>query len=369
MISTLRFVGLDVHKDSATVALCEGTGGDAKVFTRCSSVPQEVERKLQELGGPTVVRCCYEAGPTGYGLVRHLRAAGYHCDVIAPSVIPRETRRQKTDARDAIRLAHFLRSGDLTPIAVPDEATEAIRDLVRSRDSAKRTERAAKNRLQKFFLRRGRIWSGLTNWTKDHWVWIRAQKFELAALRVTYEDLLATVELATDRVNRLTLSIAELVSSWSGSSLVKALQSFRGISLVTAAVLVSEVGDFGRFASARNLMSYLGLVPSEHSSGSSRRQGSITRTGNSFVRRVLVESAWNYRSRPKLTKAIQDRSQGVSAKVVAIAWKAQMRLNKRYLRMMLKGKNKGEVVVALARELSGFVWAAAKELSLSDQRK
>lgn len=359
-MSTVRYVGLDVHKETTTVAVAEGSGGDAVVFAKIGSAPAEVEATLGKLGGPSCVRCCYEAGPTGYVLVRHLRAAGYWCEVVAPTRIPQDCSRVKTDRRDACRLAHFLRSGNLTPVAVPDATTEAIRDLVRARDAAKRAERVVRHQLQKFLLRHGRVWVK-SSWTKEHCTWLRMQTFDHPALTATWSDAVTAVEQASERVNSLTESIGEQVTGWSQGPLVQALQAFRGIQLVTAATLVSEIGDFKRFAHPRSLMAYLGLVPSEHSSGSSRRQGGITKTGNGHVRRVLVESAWNYRVRASRSAAIAARNVGVAPGVQKIAWKAQRRLHRRYVRLILRGKCKQEVVVALARELAGFVWAAACE--------
>ena len=360
MIATLRYVGLDVHKDSTTIAVAEGSGGDAVVFGKRSSGPGDIQAVLAKLGGPGRIRCCYEAGPTGSVLVRHLRAAGYCCEVVAPSLVPQDPSRVKTDRRDACRLAHFLRSGDLTPVAVPDAITESIRDLVRARDDAKNAERVVRHQLQKFLLRHGRVWSK-SSWTQAHGQWLRTQTFEHAALTAVWSDALTAVEQATERVASLTQAIGEQVVGWSGGPLVKALQAFRGIQLVTAATLVPEIGDFSRFDHPRQLMAYLGLVPSEHSSGGSRRQGRITRTGNRSVRRVLVESAWSYRLRANRSVAIRLRNVGVAAGVQKIAWKAQQRLHKRSVRLLSRGKCKQEVVVAIARELAGFVWAAARE--------
>jgi transposase len=361
MTATIRYAGLDVHKDSTVIAMAEASGGEAKVWGRVASDPIAVEHALAQLGGPSRVRACYEAGPTGYGLVRRLRAAGYTCDVVAPSLVPRDRRRVKTDYRDAVRLAHFLRSGDLTTVVVPDAATEAIRDLVRARDAAKRAERVVRHQLDKFLLRHARVWSGKTKWTQTYLAWVRTQRFEYSALTMTFEDALAAVEAAGERVGRLSAAIDEATAMWSGGPLVRAFQAFRGIHTVTAATLAAEIGDFARFTHPRQLMAYLGLVPSEHSSGLSRRQGPITRTGNGHVRRVLVEAAWSYRMRAQLSKAIAARNEGVAEGVRAIAWKAQKRLHKRYLRLILRGKSKQEVVVAVARELAGFLWAAARQ--------
>jgi transposase len=361
MNATIRYVGLDVHKATTTIAVAEASGGDAQVWGRTGSDPIAIECELRKLGGPGRVKVCYEAGPTGYGLARRLIAADYDCQVVAPSLVPTDTRRIKTDNRDAIRLAHFLRSGNLTAIAIPDAATEAIRDLVRARDAAKRAERVARHQLDKFLLRHGRIWTAGGNWTAAHLTWVRSQKFGFAALTATFDDATTTVESAGERVNNLTAAIDAAAKEWSGGPLVKALQAFRGIQLVTAATLAAEIGDFARFPTARHFMAYLGLVPSEHSSGGTRRQGSITRTGNGHVRRVLVEAAWSYRMRAQLSKPIADRNVGVADGVKAIAWKAQKRLHKRYRRLIARGKCKAEVVVAVARELAGFIWAAARQ--------
>lgn len=361
MKATIRYAGLDVHKDSTVIAVAEGCGGEAKVWGCVVSDPIAIEVALSRLGGPRRVRACYEAGPTGYGLVRRLRAAGYTCDVVAPSLVPTDTRRVKTDNRDAVRLAHFLRSGNLTAVVVPDAATEAIRDLVRAREAAKRVERVVRHQLAKFLLRHARVWTGKTKWTQTHLAWVRTQRFEWPALTTTFEDALSAVEAADERVGRLSTAIEEATATWSGGPLVRALQAFRGIQTVTAATLAAEIGDFARFPHPRRLMAYLGLVPSEHSRGASRRQGPITRTGNGHVRRVLVAAAWSYRMRAQLSKAIAARNQGVAPGVRAIAWKAQKRLHKRYLRLILRGKSKQEVVVAVARELAGFIWAAARQ--------
>jgi transposase len=310
------------------------------------------------------LRVCYEAGPTGYGLARWLTQAGVSCTVVAPSLVPRDGRRVKTDRRDAVKLAHFLRSGDLVAVAVPDATTEAMRDLERAREDAKKAERVARHQLSKFLLRHGRLWTGATKWTEKHLAWVRAQTFELATLRSVCADGLEAVEQAGRRVEQLTRELTEQTAQWSLRPLVQAFQALRGVQVVSAVVLAAEIGDYQRFASPRQLMAYLGLVPSEHSSGNSRRQGRITRTGNTHVRRILVEAAWSYRYRPRLTKAIGARQEGVSKPVRDIAWKAQRRLHRRYLRLLSRGKSKQQVVTAVARELAGFVWAIARQQPL-----
>lgn len=360
--TTIQFVGLDVHRDSIAIAVAVR---DGKPAASLGSVPNDVPgliRRLLRLGPAGSLRCCYEAGPTGFGLARRLHAAGIACEVIAPSLVPVQPgARVKTDRRDAQKLAQYLRSGDLTPVHVLDPATEAIRDLERARDDAKRAERAARHQLSKFLLRHGRWFEGRSTWGPAHLAWLAKQQFDNKAQQDVMNDYREAVEMATARVGRLTGRLAERVAAWEKAPLVTALQALRGVDLVSAATLVAEVGDFRRFASASELMSFVGLVPSEHSSGGSRRQGRITRTGNGHVRRILVESTWHYRRQPRMSQAIRARNERVSAPVRAIAWKAQQRLHKRLFRLMGRGKPASQAVTAVARELVGFVWAIARE--------
>jgi transposase len=361
----LRYVGLDVHKESITIAVAEAGGGDPDVLATIANDSGQLVRRLRRLGSVGMLRCCYEAGPTGFGLYRTLTAQGIACEVIAPGLVPVQTgTRIKTDRRDARRLARFLRSGDLTAIHVPDEETEAMRDLERARDDAKKAERAARHQLAKFLLRHGRIYPGKTAWTKSHLAWIRSQQFTAAAQQRVLVDYLHAVEEAMGRVERLTQDLGELCASWSQAPLVKALQALRGVQLLTAAIVVAELGDLHRFARPSQLMAFLGLVPSEQSSGGERHRGRITRTGNAHVRRVLTEAAWAYRYPPSRSRAMQLRSEGVALGVHRIAWKAQHRLHGRYQRLMGRGKNKQQVVTAVARELAGFIWAIGHEPEL-----
>ena len=357
-MKTLRCVGLDVHKDSIAIAVAEPEGGEPSLVGTIPNDTRLLLQKLKKLGGGKKVRCCYEAGPTGYGLHRDLNAAGVPCIVVAPSLIPKQVgSRVKTDRRDAVKLARFLRSGDLTAVAVPDSSTEAMRDLERARDDAKVVERSARHQLAKFLLRHGRIYPGKTAWTGRHLDWIRKQSFEHEAQQRVLTDYLHTVEQAAERVGKLTRDITELVEKWSMAPLVKSLQALRGVQLVTAVIIAAELGDLSRFASAPKLMAYLGLVPSEHSSGESKHRGHITRTGNTHVRRVLVEASWAYRFRPSMSVAIRKRNDGLPQPIRDIAWKAQERLHRRYARMNGRGMCKQKTVTAIARELAGFVWA------------
>jgi transposase len=360
--NTTHYVGLDVHKDSITVAVAEAGRESARVAATVRHEMKALGKVLARLGPPQGVSCCYEAGPTGYGLARQLRDAGWVCDVIAPSLVAKKSgERIKTDRRDAMRLAEAHRSGDLTAVFVPDEATEAIRDLERARDAAKKAERVARHQLSKFLLRQGRRYQGKTTWNEAHRAWVAAQAFAEPAQQYVLDDALAAVEAASLRVAQLTERLRGLAATWRLAPLVKALQSLRGVELVTAVTVAAEVGDFRRFATAGDFMGYVGLIPSEQTSGEHRRRGPITKTGNAHLRHVLVEAAWHYRRKPRMSKALRERSMGVSPRVCAIAWKAQSRLHNRLSRLIGRGKNPAEAATAVARELAGFMWAIARE--------
>jgi transposase len=277
--------------------------------------------------------------------------------------------RIKTDRRDAAKLAVNLRSGDLVAVAIPDEACEAIRDLARARDDAKKAERVARHQLSKFLLRQGRHYPGKTTWNDAHRAWIVGQKFAEPAQNHVLADGLAAVESATLRVSQLTQRLRELAETWNRAPLVKALQSLRGVEFVTAVTVAAEVGDFRRFATAGDFMGYVGLIPTEQTSGLTRRRGPITKTGNAHVRRLLVESAWHYRRQPRMSKALRERSVGVAPGVCAIAWKAQTRLHNRLKKLLGRGKHPAEAITAVARELAGFVWAIGREETLVSATK
>ncbi|MFL5279113.1 MAG: IS110 family transposase [Myxococcales bacterium] len=362
-MENVRFVGLDVHAESIAIAVAEPGRGEPAIVAAIPNDTAILLKKLRRLGS---VKCCYEAGPTGFELQRELTGAGIECVVVAPSLVPsRSGDRVKTDRRDAVRLARFFRSGDLTEIHVPEPSTEAMRDLERAREDAKRAEHIARQQLNKFMLRHGRRHAGKRHWTNEHYAWLRQQRFEHEAQQRVLEDYLQTVEDLTERVERLTRSIVELVESWSLRPVVVALQALRGISVISAVTLAAEVGDFARFGTAPEFMSYTGLVPSEHSSGEGRRQGRITRCGNRHVRRTLVEAAWAYHWRPKMSPAIRKRAEQATGDVQRIAWRAQCRLCSRYRRLTTAGKQTNKVIVAIARELAGFVWAIARGVELA----
>jgi transposase len=362
MKGSLIYVGLDVHKETIVIARASGRK-KAEVVRKIANDYPKLCKVLDDLGPRERLRVCYEAGPTGYDLARRLNAAGVCCVVVAPSLIPRQTgRRIKTDRRDARRLAELFRAGELVEVKIPEKEDEAMRDLERARDDAKNAERTARQQLDKFLLRQGRIWSEGTKWTLKHWRWIELQAFPAESSQRVLADYIRAAREATARVERLEKDIEELVERWSLRPLVRALMALRGVGLITAVVLAAEIGDYRRFKTPRELMSYLGMVPSEDSSGQRRKQGRLTRTGNGHVRRILVESSWNYRFRPRVSKAIAKRREGVSSKVREIAERAECRLSRRFHALLAKGKLPQKAVAAVARELSGFVWAIAQEV-------
>lgn len=365
MKTTVRYVGLDVHADTIVIAVAEEGRAAAQVLATIPHCWKTLHARLKALATKGKLLICYEAGPTGYALYRKLRSAGFDAQVIAPSLIPQKSGQGvKTDRRDAAALAHFLRSGDLTQVWVPDEACEALRDLSRAREAAKSVELAARQQLGKFLLRHGRRWEKST-WTQQHLTWIRTQKFDYAAQMRVLADGLRAVEDATARVERLEQDLQELAPQvqhlW---PLIRALQAVRGIAFVSAVTLISELGDLKRFGSARQLMAYLGLVPSEHSSGLTQRRGSITKSGNAHARRILVEAAHHAHRLPVTSKALRQRQVGLAPEVIRIATKAQTRLHRRAMQLYQKGKSKPKTVVAIARELAGFLWAIGQEPQL-----
>jgi transposase len=362
MSTSVIYVGLDVHKDSITMAVARAGRQAAENWKTIPYDGVHLRKALKMLvKSGEVLKVCYEAGPTGFGLCRRLRELGIDCMLVAPSLVPgKPGDRVKTDRRDARKLAHFLRSGDLTEVYVPEEAVEAIRDLERARDDAKSAERVARHQLSKFLLRHDRHWDA-TTWTMKHRDWIRAQKFTYPAQQRVLEDYLKTVEDLGERVERLTAQVEELVKDTALAPLVQALQAFRGISVVSAVTIAAEAGDLRRFPTASQFMSYVGLVPSEDSTGKRRRQGAITRCGNGHLRRILVEAAWHYRHSPTISKELRRRNQGVATRVQRMAWEAQKRLHNRLYHLVHAGKSVQKAVIAVARELAGFVWAVGQE--------
>ena len=357
------YVGLDVHKES--IAIAAATAGERTPGRLIGQLAHDVPKLLKalsRLGDPSQVHVVYEAGPTGYGLLRALRAKGYRCEVIAPSLIPqRAGDRIKTDKRDCIRLAELSRAGELRAVWVPDKADEAIRDLTRAREDAVNMRTQMRHQLKAFLLRHEVRYASKTGWTKSYYRWLGELNFGDANSQMAFTEYHLAVQAADARLARLTAALAGSVKGWRFEPVVAALQAMRGIDVVSAVGLVAEIGDFSRFDHPRKLMAYLGLVPSEQSSGDRVRKGSITKTGNAHARRLLTEAAWNYRFAPRIGRQAQKRQEALADPIKSIAWKAQLRLTQRYQRLNLRGVHHNKVCVAVARELSGFIWAIARQ--------
>jgi transposase len=354
------FVGLDVHKDSIAVAVAEAGRTPARLIGSIAHDVAKLVKLLARYGEPGQVQVVYEAGPTGYGLQRALALRGYHCQVIAPSLIPKRAGdRIKTDHRDGLRLAELSRAGELRAIWIPDPADEAIRDLARAREDAVNARTQARHQLKGFLLRHEVRYAGKTSWSKTYYQWLATLNFGLAGAQTAFTEYWQAVTAADERVERLTQASANSIEGWRFEPVVKALQALRGIDQLNAIGLVAEIGDIGRFAHPRQLMAYLGLVPSEYSSGERVARGSITKTGNAHARRLLTEAAWNYRFKARIGHRAQRRAAELPQAVRDVAWKAQLRLSQRFARLLARGKERNKVCVAVARELAGFVWAIA----------
>lgn len=363
MMHDSKHVGLDVHKDTIAVAIAGAAGadgGEARSWGTIANKPAQVKKLVRQLSPHgEVVRFYYEAGPCGYGLYRQLTELGHDCQVVAPSLIPRKAGdRVKTDRRDALNLARLGRAGELTAVWVPDDEQEAMRDLMRCREDAKASQRQTRQQLSSFLLRHQRLYDrGKAPWTQTHFRWLETLKFESAIHQIVFQEYVDAVTQTTARVASLDKQIQEAVQGWVLRPVVEALMALRGFQLIAAMTVVAELGDVTRFDSPRQLMAYLGLVPSEHSSGQTTRRGGITKAGNGHVRRVLVESSWCYRFPARKTAHLQRKAQKAPPAVQAIAWKAQKRLCGRYRKLIDRGKTKTVVTTAIARELSGFIWA------------
>ena len=362
-------VGLDTHKAKIALAVAEpGRAGEVRFQGEIANRPDAVRRLIERLGAKHgELRVCYEAGPCGYGLHRQIIALGHACMVVAPSLIPRKPGdRVKTNRRDALTLARLLRAGELTAVWIPDPTHEAMRDLVRARTAAMEAVRRARQQLQGFLLRHGQVFTGRKAWSPAHRRWLAGLRFAHPAQQIVLQEQLDAIEQTERRRDRLDGQIRELVPDWSLAPVVTALQAMRGVAFLSAVVLAAEVGDFRRFATPRQLMAWLGLVPSERSSGARVERGGITKAGNGRARRVLVEGAWSYRFPARVTGELQARLEGVPEAARAIAWKAQLRLCARYRRLVAAGKNANLVTTAIAREMAAFAWAIACQAPPAD---
>jgi transposase len=360
------FIGLDVHKATISVAVAAGErGGEVRHWGTIPNRAEPIRKLAEKLDGEgRQLHFCYEAGPCGYGLHRQLTELGHDCVVVAPSLIPvKAGDRVKTDRRDALMLAKLHRAGELTAVWVPDVAHEAMRDLVRARATAMRVAGKARQHLQGFLLRHGRIYPGKKGWTKAYRRWLTTVRFDHPAQQIVLQDYIHAVTDTEARVERLTKEITAQLPGWGLAPVVEAVQAMRGVAFIVAVTVVAEVGDFNRFDTPRQLMAYFGLTPTEHSSGKTVRRGGITKAGSGLARRVLIEGAWSYRMQPRVSRKLLDRIEALPQEVRDIAWKGQLRMCQRYRHLMAAGKPKVVATTAIAREMVGFIWAIARTVS------
>ena len=359
------FVAFDTSKLRNAVAIAEsGRSGEVRFLGEIENTDAATAKLVSKLAAKyQQLTFCYEAGPTGYGLHRLIESLGHDCIVVAPSLIPRKAGdRVKTNRRDALGLVKLLRAGELTAVWVPDARHEAMRDLVRAREAAVDDLKSKRQQVLSLLLRLGRHYLGKRTWTQAHMNWLASQKLDHAEQRIAFEEMLLAVRQAQERIARLEQAIRAAVPDWSLAAVVTALMAMRGIDLVSATAFLAEIGDLSRFRTARELMGYLGLVPSERSTGDTVKRGGITKAGNRRARRILVECSWSYRHPPRVGKEKLAKVAAAPRAVQEIAWKAQSRLSARFRALTRRGKQPTVVVTAIARELSGFIWAVSREI-------
>ena len=364
------YIGLDVHKNSIVVATAKADGSEPQAYGKWGGSNLAAERGLlkarKKFGvEKSEISIVYEAGPSGFVLARRLRQIGYHCIIVGPSEVPSKAGdRVKTDKRDARKLARLHRAGELTAIHIPEARDEAVRDLCRARTDASQALARAKQQLGMFLLRNGHRYEGKANWTQAHMNYLRKLRMAHPAQQLVLEEYIMEVDAGTERVGRIEQHMKDILPGWEREPYVRALMAFRGFQEVAAMTEISELGDLSRFAHPRQLMGYLGLVPSESSSGERRSQGGITKTGNGHARWMLIECASHYSHAPMVSPQLSARQAGQSREIRAIAWRAQNRLNYRFKRLAARGLHRNKVVVAIARELCGFIWELHRQVSV-----
>jgi transposase len=360
------YVAFDTAKLKHAVAVAEGgRGGEIRFVGEIENRPATIERLIKKLARRhKKLQVCFEAGPTGYGLYRQMQALGHDCLVVAPALIPRRSgERVKTNRRDALTLARLFRAGELSGVWVPDAVHEAVRDLVRGRTTAAEDVRRKRQQLLSFLLRHGRIFSGGDHWTRAHRRWLAEQSFDHAAQQIVFQDAVTAIEDSAERQRRLEEQLASLVPAWSMAPVVTAYQAMRGVSFLVAVTFAAEIGDVRRFDTPRQLMSFLGLVPAERSTGETVRRSGLTLAGNRRARRVLIEAAWSYRHPARVSETLRIRLEGLPKTIRDIAWKAQVRLCGRYRRLNAAGKKLPVIIAAIAREMAAFLWAIGRQIT------
>jgi transposase len=363
------FVAFDTSKLRNAVAVAEsGRSGEVRFFGEIENNNAATAKLVRKLAAKYErLTFCYEAGPTGYGLYRQITSLGHDCMVVAPSLIPTKPGdRVKTNRRDALNLVKLLRAGELTAVWVPEERHEAMRDLTRARGAAVEDLRRKRQQISSFLLRQGLHYPDKRKtWTKTHMRWLAGQKLEHVEQRIVFEEMLLAVRQVQERIERLEQAIRAAVPDWSLAQVVTALMAMRGIDLISATAFLAEIGDLSRFQTPRELMAYLGLVPSENSTGETIRHGPITKAGNRRARRTLVECSWSYQHPPRVGKEKLAKVAAAPPAVREIAWKAQCRLSARYRALVKKGKGANVAVTAVARELAAFIWAISREVTMA----